>query len=182
MLDAARDLFVTKAFDATAIDEIARASQSSNDAVYQHFRDKQEIFAELFKASQAEILQAAVAAMPAEAIAWQRVEQATQAFLRSYVDDDARALLRQAISVLGWDRIRAIDEEQSLPLIRATLTQAIETGDAKPLPVTAAAEVLFSVYCNAVLVIAADNDPKRTADDVETVILTLLNGMRAAPA
>ncbi|MFD4352359.1 TetR/AcrR family transcriptional regulator [Nocardia sp. NPDC058518] len=182
VLDAARTLFISKGFETTSIDEIARASQSSNGAVYHHFRDKQEIFAELFRTSQASIMQTAVAAMPSDATAWQRVEQATRAFLRSYVDDDdARTLLRQAISVLGWDRVRELDEELSLPLIRATLTEAMRTGEAKPVPVSAAADILFSVYCNAVLVIAAGHDPGRTADDVETVIVTLLSGLRADP-
>lgn len=182
VLDAARALFTSKGFETTSIDEIARASQSSNGAVYHHFRDKQEIFAEVFRASQAAVMHTAVAAMPSEATAWQRVEQATRAFLRSYVvDDDARALLRQAISVLGWDRVRELDEEQSLPLIRATLAEAMRTGEAKPVPVSAAADILFSVYCNAVLVIAAGPDPGRTADDVETVIVTLLGGLRTDP-
>lgn len=180
VLDAARTLFITKGFEATSIDEIARASQSSNGAVYHHFRDKQEIFAELFRTSQTAVVQAAIAAMPTDATAWQRVEQATKAFLRSYVvDDEARALLRQATSVLGWDRVRQVDEEMSLPLIRATLTEAIRTGEAKAVPVAAAADILFSVYCNAVLVIAAGGDPGRTADDVETVMFALLSGMRA---
>jgi AcrR family transcriptional regulator len=183
VLDAARSLFITKGFDATSIDEIARASESSNGAVYHHFRDKQQIFAELFRSSQAVILQNAIALMPADATAWQRVEVATRAFLQGYVnDDEARALLRQVIGVLGWGRVREIDEEMSLPLIRATLAAAIEAGEAKPVPVPAAAEILFSVYCNAVLVIAADPDPAQAATDSEAVIFTLLGGMRADPA
>jgi AcrR family transcriptional regulator len=180
VLDAARTLFITKGFEATSIDEIARASQSSNGAVYHHFRDKQEIFAEIFRASQAAVMQTAVAAMPTDAVAWQRVEAGTRAFLRSYVDDDqARVLLGQAISVLGWERVRELDEEMSLPLIRAILTAAIQTGDAVPVPVVAAAEILFSLYCNAVLAIAANQNPGQAAIDVETVIFTLLGGMRA---
>ncbi len=183
VLNAARDLFIAKGFEATSIDEIARASESSNGAVYHHFRDKQEIFAELFQDSQAAVLQTAIAAMPSEASAWERVELATRAFLRSYVlDADARALLAQAISVLGWDRVRQLDEKQSLPMIRATLTHAIETGESKPVPVTATADILFSVYCNAVLFVAASENPDQAARDAETVIATLLSGMRAAPS
>ena len=182
VLDAARTLFITKGFDATSIDGIARASESSNGAVYHHFRDKQEVFAEIFRATQADILHATKAAIPAEATPWERVELATRAFVRSYViDDDARCLLRQAISVLGWDRVREIDEEQSLPIIRAALTEAIESGDAKPVPVAATADILMSVYCNAVLFIAGNDDPAEAADDAETVIVTLLSGMRADP-
>jgi AcrR family transcriptional regulator len=180
VLDSARMLFVTKGFEATSIDEIARASQSSNGAVYHHFRDKQEIFAEVFRASQAAILQTAVASMPADTTAWERVEAATRAFLRSYVADrDARVLLGQSIRVLGWDRVHQMDEEMSLPLIRATLAEAIRTGEATPVPVDAAADLLFSLYCNAILIIAARPDPDEAATEVESVIFTMLTGMRA---
>lgn len=183
VLKAARKLFIAKGFESTSINEIARASESSNGAVYHHFRDKQEIFAELFQDSQAAVLRTAIAAMPSEASAWERVELATRAFVRSYVlDADARALLAQAISVLGWDRVRRLDEKQSLPMIRATLTHAIETGESRAVPIIAAADILFSVYCNAVLFVAANEDPDQAARDAETVIATLLSGMRVAPS
>lgn len=183
MLDAARKLFVAKGFDATSIDDIARASESSNGAVYHHFRDKQQIFVQVFRDSQAAILQATVESMPADGSAWERVEAATRAFLRSYVADaDARVLLGQAIGVLGFHRVHEIDEEMSLPLIRATLTSAIGTGEAVPVPVDTAADLLFSVYCNAVLIIAAQADPERAAEDVETVLFALIAGLRAPEA
>jgi AcrR family transcriptional regulator len=181
MLDAARKLFVGKGFDATSIDDIAKASESSNGAVYHHFRDKREIFVQVFRDSQAAILQATVESMPAGGSAWERVEAATRAFLRSYVaDPDARVLLGQAIGVLGFHQVHAIDEEMSLPLIRATLTGAIGTGEAVPVPVDAAADLLFSVYCNAVLIIAAHSDPERAAEDVETVLFALIAGLRVS--
>lgn len=179
VLDAARRLFVTKGFDETSIDDIARASESSNGAVYHHFHDKREIFAELFRSSQATILEATLAAMPSASGAWERVELATRAFLHSYVvNDDARALLAQAINVLGWNRVRELDEEMAIPLIQAMLDEAIQVGEAKPVPVSAAAFILFSVYCNAVLFITADQKPEQAADDAATVLAALLSGMR----
>jgi AcrR family transcriptional regulator len=179
VLDAARDLFITKGFDDTSIDEIARASESSNGAVYHHFRDKQGIFAELFRRSQAHVLETTLAAMPPTTGAWERVELATTAFLQSYVDDgQARSLLAQAIGVLGWNRVRELDEEMAIPLIRAMLEDAIQTGEAKPVPVATTAHILFSVYCNAVLYIAADPQPAGAANDAKAVINTLVSGMR----
>lgn len=74
VLDAARNLFTTKGFEATSIDEIARVRIQQRRAVYHHFRDKQEIFAEVFRASQAAILQATAAAMPLDSTAWHRIE------------------------------------------------------------------------------------------------------------
>lgn len=81
--------------------------------------------------------------------------------------------------MLGWNRVRQLDEELSLPLIRATLSEAIQAGESKSVPLAAAADILFSVYCNAVLFIAAGHEPDQAADDAEAVIFTLLSVMRA---
>jgi AcrR family transcriptional regulator len=182
LLDAARTLFVTKGFDATSIEEIAQLAQASKGAVYHHFSDKQEIFAEVFRSSQAVVIQAAIDSMSESEQSWDLVEAATQAFLRSYVaDEDARALLRQVMGVLGWDRVRALDEEAALPFLRATLEESVRTGQVRPTPIDATAELLFSLYCNAILFIAGVPDAARAASDVETVILFMLAGLKPTP-
>jgi AcrR family transcriptional regulator len=182
LLDAARTLFVTKGFDATSIEDIAQLAQASKGAVYHHFSDKQEIFAEVFRSSQAVVIQAAIESMSGSGQPWDLVEAATQAFLRSYVaDEDARALLRQVTGVLGWDRVRALDEEAALPFLRATLEESVRTGQVRPTPIEATAELLFSLYCNAILFIAGVPDAARASSDVETVILFMLAGLKPTP-
>lgn len=181
VLDAAKALFVAKGFAATSVDDIARASESSKGAVYHHFSDKREIFAEVYRASQLAVMQTGLESMAEAGEPWDRVRAGTRAFLRGYVaDEDARVLLRQAIGVLGWDRVRALDEETAIPIIRAALEEFIHSGEARPLPVDAAAEMLFGLYCNAVLCIAAhDADAADgVSRDVEAVLFALLRGLR----
>lgn len=181
LLDAAKTLFVTKGFDATSIEDIAQLAQCKG-AVYHHFTDKQEIFADVFRSSQAVVIQAAIESMSGSGQSWDLVEAATQAFLRSYVaDEDARALLRQVMGVLGWDRVRALDEEVALPFLRATLEESVRTGQVRPTPIEATAELLFSLYCNAILFIAGVPDAARASSDVETVILSMLAGLKPTP-
>ncbi len=182
LLDAARTLFVTKGFDATSIEDIALLAQASKGAVYHHFSDKQEIFADVFRSSQAVVIQAAIDSMSRSGQAWDLVEAATQAFLRSYVaDEDARALLRQVTGVLGWDRVRALDEEAALPFLRATLEESVRTGQVRPTPIEATAELLFGLYCNAILFIADAPDAARASSDVEAVIRFMLAGLKPTP-
>jgi AcrR family transcriptional regulator len=182
VLDAAKTLFVSNGFDATSVDEIARVAQASKGAVYHHFRDKQAIFTELFKASQEAVMAKVVEAIPvdSEGRPWEKVETAIGAFLHSYVaDDDARALLRQVVSVLGWDRVRELNEEQTLPLLRATLENFIASGHARPVPVEATVEIFFSVFYNAVLYVTDATDPAAASHEVETVIFCALEGLKA---
>jgi AcrR family transcriptional regulator len=180
VLDAARDLFISHGYEATTIDEIARHSQSSKGAVYHHFRDKREIFTEVFRASQE-----AVAHRVIDAIStgtgqkpWERIEIATRSCLRGFGEQE-RTLLRQAMGVLGWDRVRALDEEAALPFVRATLADYIDKGYARDVPVDAAAEIFFGVYYNAILYVAAASDPTVACRDAETVIFTALAGLKA---
>jgi AcrR family transcriptional regulator len=180
VLDAAKALFVAKGFEATSVEDIAKLSESSKGAVYHHFSDKKELFAEVFRASEAAIIQTTVESMVESAPPWDQIEDATRAFLRGYVaDDEARALLRQAIGVLGWERVRALDEETALPILRGAFGELIRLGEIRPLPIDATSEMVFGLYCNAVLFIAASDAADSTSRDVETVVLALLRGLRA---
>jgi AcrR family transcriptional regulator len=180
VLDAATQLFVEKGFDETSIDDIARVSQTSKGAVYHHFPDKREIFAAVFTASELAVIDAALQSTPEHGSSpWDRLKAATTAFLRSYVEDTtARALLRQVMGALGWERVRAIDEETALPMIRASLGELMPTDNAT-FPVATAAELLFGLYCNGILHIAGSDDPSRASTEVETVIFAMLRGLQA---
>jgi AcrR family transcriptional regulator len=181
VLDAAKTLFVSNGFDATSVDEIARLAQSSKGAVYHHFRDKREIFTELFRASQEAVTAKVVDAMTTgpDTQPWEKAETAVRLFLRSYVaDDDARALLRQVVSVLGWDRVRELNEQQTLPFLRATLESFVANGYALPVPIEATVEIFFGIFYNAVLYITDAADPDTASHEVETVICCALEGLK----
>ncbi|ULP44688.1 TetR/AcrR family transcriptional regulator [Mycobacterium lentiflavum] len=187
VLDAARDLFVAKGFEATSVDEIARASQSSKGAVYHHFQDKQAIFAEVFRASQAAIMQAvlpaALESMPDDAGPWEQALLSISAVLRCYIEDDvARMLLRESPGALGWDRKQALDEEMALPLLRAVLTELIKAGEVAPIPVGVAAELLYALLSKTGPIIAAAEDPAQAVTEIEPVLFKLLSGLRRDPA
>ncbi|HWE87864.1 MAG TPA: helix-turn-helix domain-containing protein, partial [Pseudonocardiaceae bacterium] len=78
VLDAAKALFVAKGFEATSVEDIAKLSESSKGAVYHHFSDKKELFAEVFRASEAAIIQTTVESMVESAPPWDQIEDATR--------------------------------------------------------------------------------------------------------
>ena len=180
VLGSAKTLFVSKGFDATSVDEIADLAQASKSAVYHHFRDKQAIFTELFRASQEAVAAKVIGAMPTGTEEpWAKVQIAIRLFLHGYVaDDEARALLRQVVSVLGWDRVRELNEQQTLPFLRATLESFVADGYARPVPIEATVELFFSMFYNAVLFITDADDPDAASTEVETVIMCALEGLK----
>jgi AcrR family transcriptional regulator len=181
VLEAAKTLFVTKGFDATSVDEIALLAESSKGAVYHHFRDKREIFTELFRASQEAVTAKVIDAMITEPDVppWEKAETAIRLFLGNYVADAAaRALLREVVSVLGWDRVREINEQQTLPFLRTTMESFVANGYARPVPIEATIEIFFSMFYNAVLYITDSSDPDTASHEVETVIFCALEGLK----
>lgn len=180
VVSAATELFADKGFSATSIDDIARRSNASKGAVYHHFSDKRQIFAEVFRASEMAVIEKALQSVPTDGRPWERLAAATSAFLSAYVEDTtARALLSQVMGVLGWERVRAIDDEIALPIIRAAIEEHLKPEHNRDaLPVNAAAEMLFSLYCNGILHIAASDNPAKESQDVEKVILAMLTGLQ----
>jgi AcrR family transcriptional regulator len=182
VLDGARTLFVEQGFDATSVDDIAQLSRVSKGAVYHHFADKRELFAELFRMSQVSVLERVAKAALAATGPWEQARVGAITFLRSYTGDEvARALLRQAVAVLGQQRSRDLDEEIALPLVCGLLTELRDLGELQPVPIPLTARILFSTLCEAATSVAMAPDAIDTAGQVEEVVLCLLSGLRRNP-
>jgi AcrR family transcriptional regulator len=182
VLDAARNLFVAKGFEATSVDEIARAAQSSKGAVYHHFQNKQAIFAEVFRASQAAIMEAVLPSAVDDARPWEQAMDGISGVLRCYAEDDiVRMLLRESPGALGWDCKHALDEEMALPLLRAVLAELIKAGEVAPIPVGVAAELILALLSKTGPIIAAAEDPAEAVTEIEPVLYKLLGGLHREP-
>jgi hypothetical protein len=83
------------------------------------------------------------------------------------------------VGVLGWNRVRELNEEQTLPFLRATLESFVAQGHARVVPIEATVETFFSMFYNAVLYITDAADPDVASDEAETVILCALEGLKA---
>lgn len=183
ILDAAQKLFVERGFDATSVDDIARESQLSKGAVYHHFQDKQQVFAEVYVAAEKVVVTTvAESVLQPDLGPWERVEVAARTALHSYAaDPDTRALLRQATSVLGEERTRMLDAEVALPLIRGLLEEMSRLGELRPINIDTAAQLVFRLLAEASMNIALAEDPATASEDVEVVMLGMLEGLRATP-
>lgn len=180
LLEAAQKLFVERGFEQTSIESITRAAEASKGTYYNHFTDKREIFAEVFQGVQEAIMLSALRAAADVDDPWQRLEVATRAFLRTYVaDTGARIMLREALSVLGWDRMQHLDEATALPYIRTSLEQFIAADQLVDVDIEASARLVFGLYCEGILIVTASKSPSQTASSVETTILAMLQGLRA---
>ncbi|MCQ4118925.1 TetR/AcrR family transcriptional regulator [Rhodococcus tibetensis] len=179
VLDAAKTLFVGKGFANTSVGDIATLANVSKGAVYHHFDDKQEIFAQLFRESLGGVLQAVADSMLGFDQPWARVDAATRTFLAVYVaDPEARMLLQQVVGVLGEQRTRALDEEFALPIIRAMLVELDKVGELKPVSIDATARIIFDVLCGAASSLVDATNAEVAAHELEVAILCMFSGFR----
>jgi AcrR family transcriptional regulator len=184
ILAAAKRLFVEHGFDATSVDDIARESQVSKGAVYHHFQDKREVFAQVYREVELAVVTAvATVALRPDLDPWQRVVEATRACLQSYVaDPDARALLREVSRALGQERARELDEELALPPIRALLEELHRVGELHEVNIRSAALLVFRMLSEAAMAIADAADPDEAARDLEPLCLYMFAGLRTPAA
>ncbi|QGK68433.1 TetR family transcriptional regulator [Allosaccharopolyspora coralli] len=182
VLDSARELFVQRGYDTTSVDDIAKSSQVSKGAIYHHFADKKELFAQLLTDVQQQAMRAVTAAAEATDSEWERALAAAQTYLRGHVENpEARSIVRQAASVLNHDRICEIDEEVALPFIRDTLGRLGGAGMLQPLHIPTTARMILSVLVDATLQIAESDDPATAYTEVDKVLVALVSGLLRSP-
>ena len=146
IIGAARRLFVSGGFVSTSIDDVAKTAKVSKGAVYHHFEDKQALFEAVFRASQTAVIQASREQSSRQASPGGKVEAGIRGMFVAYEQPAARALLLQAPSALGVDRVRSVDHELSLPMLQATIEALAEPSHAAP---ALAARLLFVALCEA---------------------------------
>jgi AcrR family transcriptional regulator len=107
---AARELFSSRGFNATSIDDIADRAGVAKGAVYHHFKSKEEIFARIFEQMTAALASEVVAAGAAGTSILDRFKRGTLKYLTAIAGDKFRqVLLTDGPAVLGWEKWREID-------------------------------------------------------------------------
>ncbi len=141
ILDAARNLFFQKGFEATTVEEIAAQTELSKGSIYLHFRSKEEIYITLMlEGSQIlyEMLRESVAVdLPADTLL-RRLGQAYIRFYREYTGYFRMLFLyyssleiHQKITSDLCDRCEAC-AKQSLGLVASIIQKGTEQGIFRP--------------------------------------------------
>ena len=180
IVDAARLLFVERGFDETSVDDIADGAEVSKGAIYHHFKDKQEIFVDVYREATKGVTESVVKVMAdAKPGSWQRIEAAASAVVKGYTDSrEPRVLVRQVMGVLGAERTQELEGELALPLIRSLLVEAAENGEVRDISIEIASQLIFRVLCESALLIANSADYAGAAQEVEAVMLSMFAGLR----
>ena len=168
----AREFFTDKGYANTATEDIVQRAGVTRGALYHHFRDKEELFQEVFEDAERELV---------EAGPWHGFLVGCQAFLDACLEPAIqRIVLLDAPSVLGWETWRRIDAEYGVGLVRQSLEAAMDAGYVDSLPVDPLAHILLGALTEGAMVIARAEDVQAARAEVGAVVDRLLKGLKAA--
>jgi AcrR family transcriptional regulator len=163
-------LFAARGYEGTSIEAVLQEAGVSRGSLYHHFSSKEALFEAVLedvaaRASAQTVEAAQGAETPVEAL-----RAASMAWIRTAGDPVVqRILLIDALSVIGWERWRAMDEGP-LSMIKAVIQTVADDGKLRPeLVDTLAHVVLASVNEVALLVALSDDQAASMAQGTDAV-------------
>lgn len=181
LIGAARTLFGQHGYDATSIEAILQASGVARGALYHHFATKEALFDAVLDREVAAIANAAAQAARtvSDPVASLRAGCAT--WLRLALDPAMqRIALIDPPAVVGWTRLREIDEQHTLGRLRANIGRIAPGGDIPADQVDVLSHMVLAAVGEAALLIARADDPGAALETGLRALDTLLTRLFGA--
>ncbi|ANN16645.1 TetR family transcriptional regulator [Amycolatopsis orientalis] len=178
LITAARRLFAEQGYAAVPADEIVRAAGVTRGALYHHFGDKQGLFRAVVEQVETEITAELQAVLRAADDPWTAALSALSRFLDLCLRPEVvRISLTDAITVLGWQEWRELENRYGLGLITELLEAAAADGRLIEGPIPELAQLVLSACAEAALMIAHAEDPDAAKPKALQALVALLSGL-----
>jgi AcrR family transcriptional regulator len=175
LMRVGRDLFTEEGFAATSLDAVAAASGVTKGSLYHHFSGKAGLFEAVFEDEARRVTEQVARVVAGERDPRKGAEAGVRAFLEAAQDPAVqRIMFLDAPSVLGWARVREIDAQYGLALVRLALEQLIAGGQLRRRDVAVLSHLLFGALLEGAQLIARAENPVATRRKVERELRQLL--------
>ncbi len=179
LIGAARGLFSERGYAGVSTEEIVQVAGVTRGALYHHFRDKQDLFAEVVERIEQELLEQIATTALEESDPWTQQLAAVGAFLDGCLDPAVqRVILTDAPSVLGLHAWREVEARYGLALVRTGLQALIDAGLIEQQPLEPLAHMLLGALQEGGLLIAHADDAVKARREVGDGVVRILRGLR----
>jgi AcrR family transcriptional regulator len=182
LVASARELFGSRGYAGTSVEEVVRHAGLTKGALYHHFRDKDELFrgvVEAVKRDVTDVVGAAFLDAAAEPDPLATVTQGCLAFIDAHRDPAVqRITVLDARAVLDAATRRDLDARYEVAVVRGALRRAMHLGVIDRQPLVPLAHVLAGALAEACALIADSSDEAAAQREVGDVIVRLLEGLR----
>ena len=178
LLAAARELFGSQGYAATAIEDVAARAGVTKGALYHHFGGKVDLFQAVYEQVKREISDQVVTVFN-QPDHWYALTAGCQLMIDAQLDPSARRIaLEDARSVMGVHAIRAVETRYGAVGIRGALRKAMTGGVIERQPLRALSLLLVGALSEACFYIADADDPAAARDEVGRLVVRILTGLR----
>jgi|HubBroStandDraft_1064217.scaffolds.fasta_scaffold13996_4 AcrR family transcriptional regulator len=174
---AAQQLFETRGFADTTVDDIVSRAGVAKGAFYHHYPSKEIVFVNVLEMIQASLARE-VAAVSAKA---DTPVDRLRLGLGAYVEACQRPRVRKVLlldgpSVLGWQRWREIDDKYFGKMTQRTVAAALGPS-AGPLHVSAVAALISGAFAEAAMLSVSSAASAFAPKDLRAAMDVLLAGL-----
>lgn len=180
LVATATDLFATRGYEATSIDDVLGAAGVSRGALYHHFPGKEALFEAVLESVEEELAAHVVAAAEAAQEPRLALQSGCLAWLQRLRDPVVRRIvLVDAPAVVGWARWREIDECHWFGLLKAALAETLPPSRLDATSLDVLAHMLLAALNELAFVIARADDPEAAAQAGKAAVVDLLGRLLA---
>jgi AcrR family transcriptional regulator len=180
LIAAARPLFAAQGFADVALEAIVRAAGVTRGALYHHFADKTELFAAVFEQIEGDVAERMGEAIAAsgETDPIEVMRLGAGFWLDACSEPEVqRIVLVDAPAVLGWAQWTEIGNRYNVGLVRALLTNAVETGRIPPQPIEATVVTVLGAMREVTLYVARAEDHDQARREAGAVMDRLIRAL-----
>ncbi|OBJ59897.1 TetR/AcrR family transcriptional regulator [Mycobacterium asiaticum] len=183
LVDAGRKLFVERGYFNTSVgDLVMKSGVGTRGAFYHHFKDKAELFRAVFEEVENDLTLRSLAAPPRGADPWERLTRGMHGFLEAALEPEVqRVMLVDGPVVLGWQTLRAIQEDNSIALINEKVREAIAEGIIDDQPVGELTHMIVAALEEASRLVAHAANPAQARRRAAKILDRLLLSFAVEP-
>ncbi|NRS47484.1 TetR/AcrR family transcriptional regulator [Brevibacillus sp. HB2.2] len=179
LIEVAREMFSKKGYADAAMEDIVKQAGVTRGALYHNFGSKEGLFEAVLASVQQEIGERVEAEAAKSEEPWQQLILGCLAFVSSAVEQrNKRILLIDGPAVIGWEKWRRMDEENSMRHLREQLQTIQEQGYLRPVSIDALTHLLSGAMNEAVLWISETPDHEKSLEEISAAMTLLLEGYR----
>ncbi|GAA6154251.1 TetR family transcriptional regulator [Pseudoteredinibacter isoporae] len=173
LIEKASALFGKHGFSKTSLGKIAEDARLTKGAIYHHFKNKEDIFAACYS-KQAYQVSSYVRKIPLTEDPWQDMVNQSKAFLET--SKTTGIPIQEAITVLGWEKWRKLDEEHTLLPLTQGVTRLVDSGLLKPYNVSLLADAIFGILIHSMMSLVGARDRKAKGEELLRLLEDFISG------
>jgi len=179
LIDAARELFGSRGFADTSLDDVVARAKVTKGALYHHFDGKEALFTAVYEQVQREVSDRVVAEF-LQPDPWDALFMGCDLWIDAHLDPAViRIAMRDARAVLGWETVQDVETRFGAVPLRGVLRRAVRTGLIEPQPLRPLALMIMGALNEACFYVADADDPRQAREEVRALLTRLFAGLAA---